>query len=231
MIDLNGKYALITGSSRGVGQQIALGLAGLGCHIILHGRTQESCDKTKELLRKSDVQVFVVYGDLSQDKQIAGLIRQVNELEVAVDILYNNAAIMSPYRSDHLEHNYQDWAESMKVNVTAPYMLCAAFIPMMLDREFGRIVNVVSGITHEPELAPYAASKAALIKLTDDLASKYNYTNLRINMLDPGWLRTDLGGEFAGNAVEDVLPGALTPALVGNKGRNGHFFKALESLM
>jgi short-subunit dehydrogenase len=229
MIDVKGKYAFITGSSRGVGQQVALGLANLGCHLILHGRTKDSCRKTQELLNDSGVEVHVVSGDLSREDQVHDLINQVRNLNVAVDILYNNAAIMTPYKANHLEHNWQDWLESMKVNVTAPYLLCTAFIPAMSDRGFGRVVNVVSGITHEPELAPYAASKAALIKLTDDLASKYKDSNLRINMLDPGWLRTDLGGEFADNAVEDVMPGALAPALVENDGANGELFKALLS--
>lgn len=228
MIDVTGKYALITGSSRGIGQQIAIGLADLNCNVILHGRTKESCATTAGLLKDKGVRVFVVYGDLSRENQVHDLINQVHDLNVPLDILYNNAAIMTPYRVNHLEHTYQDWTESMNVNVTAPYLLCTAFIPKMVERGFGRIVNVVSGITHEPELAPYAASKAALIKLTDDLASKYKDVAVRINMLDPGWLRTDLGGEFAHNAVEDVMPGALAPALVENDGANGQLFKALE---
>jgi NAD(P)-dependent dehydrogenase (short-subunit alcohol dehydrogenase family) len=108
------------------------------------------------------------------------------------------------------------------------YKLCAAFIPLMIENGFGRVVNLTSGIKHEPELAPYAASKWAVNKLTDDLASKLENTGVRINLLDPGWLRTDLGGSSAQNPVEDVLPGALAPVLMENDGPNGEYFSALD---
>jgi NAD(P)-dependent dehydrogenase (short-subunit alcohol dehydrogenase family) len=117
---------------------------------------------------------------------------------------------------------------SFKVNVYAMYKLSAAFIPPMIENGFGRVVNLTSGIKGEPQLAPYGASKAAVNKLTDDIASKLENTNVRINTLDPGWLRTDLGGTYANNAVEDVLPGALAPVLIENDGPNGQFFSALD---
>jgi NAD(P)-dependent dehydrogenase (short-subunit alcohol dehydrogenase family) len=98
----------------------------------------------------------------------------------------------------------------------------------MIENGFGRVVNLTSGIKGEPQLAPYGASKAAVNKLTDDIASKLENTNVRINTLDPGWLRTDLGGTYANNAVEDVLPGALAPVLIENDGPNGQFFSALD---
>nr|MDA3928524.1 SDR family NAD(P)-dependent oxidoreductase [Prolixibacteraceae bacterium] len=75
---------------------------------------------------------------------------------------------------------------------------------------------------------PYGASKWAVNKLTDDLAIKLSDTNVRINTLDPGWLRTDLGGENADNPVEATMPGALAPVLIENDGVNGEFFSAIE---
>jgi short-subunit dehydrogenase len=230
-MDIKGKYAFITGSSRGVGQQIALGLADKGCHLILHGRTKESCDTTLNLLDDKKVKVFTVYGDLAIEAGVLNIIKQVQQLDVPVSILYNNAAIMTAYRKDYWQHSWDDWMESMKVNVFAVYTLCSAFIPAMLEQKYGRVINLVSGIEKEPELAPYASSKWALIKLTEDLASKYDNTPVRINMLDPGWLRTDLGGKFAHNAVEDVLPGALLPALLKNDGLNGALFRALYQVV
>ncbi|WP_205030461.1 SDR family NAD(P)-dependent oxidoreductase [Psychroflexus aestuariivivens] len=227
MIDLKGKNALITGSSRGVGQQVAQGLANLGCNIIVHGRTRESCTKTLDMLEKFEVNTYCVFGELSDESQMDHLINQVKDLKISVDILYNNAAIMSPYRPDFWSHSYEDWMSSFKVNVYAMYKLSAAFIPAMIENGFGRVVNLTSGIRHEPELAPYAASKWAVNKLTDDIAIKLEKTNVRINMLDPGWLRTDLGGSSADHAVEEVLPGALAPALIENDGPNGHLFSAI----
>ena len=86
---------------------------------------------------------------------------------------------------------------------------------------------MTSGIKDQPELAPYGASKWAVNKITDDLAIKLIDTGVRINMLDPGWLRTDLGGSNAEHPVEAVLPGALAPALIDDNGPNGDLFSAI----
>jgi 3-oxoacyl-[acyl-carrier protein] reductase len=228
MIDLKGKNALITGSSRGVGQQLAQALAKLGCNVIVHGRTLESCTKTLALLKNLNVKVFCVYGELSEETQVNLLIKQVKDLNIRVDVLYNNAAVMTPYHKNYWEHNWDEWMLTMKVNVCAMYSLCRAFIPAMIENGFGRVVNVTSGIMNEPELAPYGASKWAVNKLTDDLAFKLKNTNVHINTLDPGWLRTDLGGPNADHAVEDTLPGALAPALVDNDGPNGKCFSSID---
>ena len=228
MISLKGKNALITGSSRGVGQQLARALAQLGCNIIVHGRTLESCTKTLVLLKNSEVKVFCVAGELSDEKQVNDVIKQVRALNIQVDILYNNAAIMTPFYTDYWNHSWDEWMLTMKVNVFAMYSLCKAFIPDMIENGFGRVINLSSGIMNQPELAPYGASKWAVNKLTDDIAFKLRNTKVRINTLDPGWLRTDLGGPNADHPVDAVLPGALAPALVDDDGPNGEFFSAIK---
>ncbi len=228
IIDLKSKTALITGSSRGVGQQIALGLAKMGCNIILHGRSKESCTTTLNLLDAYDVELYAVYGELSDEQQLKGLIDQVKALPIHVDILYNNAAIMTGFQSDIWNHSWHDWMETFKVNLFAMYSLCGAFIPAMIENGFGRVINLTSGIKDTPELAPYGASKGAVDKLTEDISVKLKNTGVRINTLDPGWLRTDMGGENGEHAVEAVLPGALAPALVVDDGPNGQFFSAIN---
>jgi len=228
MISLKGKNALITGSSRGIGQQIAQGLAKLGCNIIVHGRTQESCSKTLELLEKFDVKIYCVYGELSEEELVNQVIEQVRDLKIKVHILYNNAAIMTPRHEDYWSHSWKEWLDTYKVNVCAMYSLCSAFIPGMIENGFGRVINLSSGIKDQPELAPYGASKWAVNKLTDDIAIKLENTGVRINTLDPGWLRTDLGGPYADHPVDAVLPGALAPALIADDGPNGQFFSAIE---
>jgi len=228
MIELKDKNALVTGSSRGIGQQIVEGLAKLGCNVIVHGRTKESCTTTLQILEKYPVKKYCVYGELSDENQVNDLIKQVQSLNINIDILYNNAAIMTPFQNDYWKHSWEDWMISMKVNVFAMYSLCRAFIPQMIANGFGRVINLTSGIKEEPELAPYAASKWAVNKLTDDISVKLKGTGVRINTLDPGWLRTDLGGEFADYPVEAVMPGALAPALIDDDGPNGTSFSAIN---
>ena len=136
---------------------------------------------------------------------------------------------MKTYHPNIWEHTREEWLETFKVNVFAVYDLCSAFIPDMIKNGFGRVVNLTSGISGEPELAPYGASKWAVNKFTEDIAVKLENTGVRINTLDPTWLRTDLGGENADNPVEAVLPGALAPALIDNDGPNGKSFSALNN--
>ncbi len=228
MIDLKAKNAFVTGSSRGVGQQIAKGLAMRGCNVIVHGRLMGSCDKTLKMLAEYPVNVYAVYGELSDEHKVQKLISEVKSLGINVDVLYNNAGLMTAFHENYWEHNWDEWALTFKVNVFAVYTLCAAFLPAMIENGFGRVVNLTSGIKDQPELAPYGASKWAVNKMTDDFAIKLNKTGVRINMLDPGWLRTDLGGENAEHPVEAVLPGALAPVLIENDGPNGKFFSAID---
>jgi len=228
MIDIKGKNALITGSSRGVGQRIALGLVQKGCNIIVHGRHEKSTKETKELLKSFPVKTYCVFGELSDENQVDGLINQVKALNISVDILYNNAAIMREAHQNIWSHTSDDWLETYKVNVVAMYKLCSAFIPAMIKNNFGRVVNLTSRIMNQPQLAPYGASKWAVDKLSHDLAFALKDTPVRINYLDPGWLRTDMGGKNAENPVEAVIPGALVPVLIDDDGPNGQFFSAMD---
>jgi 3-oxoacyl-[acyl-carrier protein] reductase len=228
MINIKGKHALITGSSRGVGQQIAVGLAQKGCNVIVHSRTKNGCAITIQMLKEYSVSVYSVFGELSNEASVHDVIRQCNALNIDIDILYNNAGMMVPYQNDIWQHSWESWMTSMKTNVFSMYTLCGAFVPKMEERGFGRVVNLISGINKTPELAPYGASKWAVIKLTEDLASKYANTNVKINALDPGWLRTDMGSQDAPNPVEAVLPGALVPALLEEDGVSGESFEALS---
>jgi 3-oxoacyl-[acyl-carrier protein] reductase len=225
---LKGKIAFITGSSRGIGQQIALGLAHQGAKIILHGRNIENTKKSQELLKDLGTEFFVVTGELSSLKDIEVMVSLIKDKFGGIDILYNNAAVSVPWKKDYWQHSETEWHHTFQINVVAMYYLCGAFIPGMIERGYGRVINLTSGIKDQPELMPYGVSKAAVDKLTDDIAIKLENTGVRINTLDPGWLKTDLGGPNAWYDVDAVLPGALVPALIDNDGPNGQFFSAIE---
>ena len=95
------------------------------------------------------------------------LISQVKALDVNVDILYNNAGLMTAFHENYYEHNWDEWVLAFKVNVFAVYTLCSVFLPAMIENGFGRVVKLTSGIKDQPELAPYGASKWAVDKITD----------------------------------------------------------------
>lgn len=224
---LENKWALITGSSRGIGQQIALGLAERKCNIIVHARKIENAEKTMGLLKASGVKTHLVTGVLDSVEGVEGIIRAVEELPVKLDILYNNAAIMSQWQS-MWQIPQCEWLRVFQTNLFAMVQLCTAFAPGMKARGFGRIINVTSGIRDTPELTPYSVSKAAVDKYSRDLAYELRGSNVLVNYLDPGWLKTDLGGPDADHEVEEVLPGALVPALLEDNGPTGQFYAAQD---
>src|SRR5258708_5287795 len=134
---------------------------------------------------------------------------------------------MTPYRDPYLGTTADEFRQSFEVNVIAPIRITYGLLPRMIARRWGRIVQVTSGIEDQPELMPYAASKAALDKFVRDMAGKLRGTGVLMNLLDPGWLRTDLGGPDAPNAAESVLPGALVPVLLDGE-VHGVLFRAQD---
>jgi 3-oxoacyl-[acyl-carrier protein] reductase len=227
MKSLKNKWALVTGSSRGIGQQIALGLAAEGCNIILHGRSAASVATTQARLADAGVEVALACGALDSPEHVAAIIAAVQAGPGRVDILYNNAAIMTPGLS-MWEIPHGDWLKTFQVNLYAVVQLCNAFAPAMSARGFGRIINVTSGIKDQPDLTVYSVSKAAIDKYTLDLAAQMRGSNVLVSHLDPGWLKTDLGGPNADHDVESVLPGALIPALLPDNSPNGQFYAAQD---
>ncbi|MGB5259000.1 MAG: SDR family oxidoreductase [Gammaproteobacteria bacterium] len=227
MKSLEGKWALVTGSSRGIGQQIVQGLAMHKCNVIVHGRKPENTNQTVEQLKSCGVHVHIVSGELSSREGIQSVIDGVRSGPGHVDILYNNAAVMSAWKPIW-EVTAKEWLDIFQVNLLPTIALCNAFGPEMKRRGYGRIINLSSGIRDTPNLAPYGVSKAAVDKYTRDLAAELNGSNVLVNYLDPGWLQTDLGGEHATYPVEDVLPGALVPALLDDNGPSGQCFAAQD---
>lgn len=224
---LNNKWALVTGSSRGIGQQIALGLAKLGCNVIVHGRTLANTEQTCALLKALPVQVHAIAGELDSQASVENIIASVRQITDRIDILYNNAAINSD-STPVFEYSIDTWQKVFQVNLYAMVQLCNAFGPGMKKNNWGRIVNVSSGIANQPEYSPYSASKAAVDKFTRDLAFEFKDTCVRVNAIDPGWIRTDLGGPNAWNAVESVIPGMLAPVIVADNEHNGEYFRAQD---
>lgn len=225
MVDVRGRWVLITGAARGIGYLTAEFMAEQGCNLILHGRTLEHCEKVLNEVKAFNVEAYAVSAELSNLDAVQKMLDDIDALGVTVDIVLNNVGMQIAYRTEYFKTPVSDYAESFKINTIAPAMICYHFMPKMIERGFGRIVNTTSGIRLEPEQAGYSASKAALDKITIDLGSKVNGTDVMINLTDPGWCRTDLGGVHAPNAPESAIPGIAVGAFVDDK-KSGRYFNA-----
>ncbi len=210
MTDVRGKWALITGASRGIGRLTAEFLAKRGCNLVLHSRNLEHTDIILEELRTLyGIECYGVEAELSDFASVHRAADVIFEKNTPIDILVNNAGLQPAYRTEYLSTPAEDYTLAFGVNTIAPMLLCYRFLPLMKIRGFGRIVNTTSGIDGEPEQAGYSAAKAALNKVTRDLARTVDGTDVMLSLADPGWCRTDLGGPHAPNAPESALPGVV----------------------
>ena len=227
MIDIQGKWALVTGASRGLGFLAAQALAQRGCNVILQSRSVEHLQKAAAAISELGVEVKCVSCELAEEKSVRDMLAEIDSFGVDVDIVLNNAGLQIAYRTDYYATPVSVYTVSFAVNTIAPAMICYHFLPKMVEKGFGRIVNTTSGIALEPEQAGYSASKAALDKITIDMGKNVNGTDVCINLVDPGWCRTDLGGPNAPNSPESAIPGVIVGAFVNDK-KSGRLFRAQE---
>lgn len=225
MVNVKGRWALITGASRGIGYLSAIFMAQQGCNLILHSRKAEHTEKVLAEVRALGVEAYAVAAELSDLDAVAAMLKEIDEKGTVVDIVLNNAAVQIAYRTEYFTTPVSDYTESFKINTIAPAMICYHFMPKMIQRGFGRILNTTSGIRLEPQQAGYSASKAALDKITIDLGSTVEGTDVMINLTDPGWCRTDLGGPHAPNAPESAIPGIVVGAFVDDR-KSGRYLNA-----
>ena len=225
MVNVKGRWALITGASRGIGYLSAIFMAQQGCNLILHSRKSEHTEKVLAEVKALGVEAYCVSAELSDLDAVAAMLKEIDEKGTVVDIVLNNAAVQIAYRTEYFTTPVSDYTESFKINTIAPAMICYHFMPKMIERGFGRILNTTSGIRLEPQQAGYSASKAALDKITIDLGSTVEGTDVMINLTDPGWCRTDLGGPHAPNAPESAIPGIVVGAFVDDK-KSGRYLNA-----
>lgn len=225
MVNVKGKWALLTGASRGIGYQAAKVMASYGCNLVLHSRSAEHCQKVLEEVRALGVEAYCVEAELSDLESVKRMLKNIDDNGTQIDIVLNNAGVQVGYRTDYLETPMSDYETSFVINTMAPMLICYHYLPKMEKTGFGRIVNTTSGIALEPEQAGYSASKAALDKVTIDLGSKYEGSDILINLTDPGWCRTDLGGAQAPNSPESSVPGVVIGAFIDD-GKSGRCFAA-----
>ncbi|SET34341.1 Short-chain dehydrogenase [Natronincola peptidivorans] len=217
MVDVRGRWALITGASRGLGYETAVFMARHGCNLILHSRKLEHTKKVEEEVKALGVEAYCVQAELANHQEVVAMLDEIEAMRIPIDIIFNNAAVQIAYRTDYWKTPMEDFDLSFRINFIAVATICYRLIPKMIQRGFGRVINTTSGIKDEPEQAGYSASKAALDKFTKDLGTKLEGTDVMINLTDPGWCRTDLGGPNAPNSIESSIPGIVVGAFLDDK--------------
>jgi short-subunit dehydrogenase len=197
MNTLRGKTALITGASRGIGIHIAKALANQGMNLVLVARNAESLKKTSTVLKSSSVKIFTVAADVGNINQLSNLVDEVDTLANGIDILINNAGIdvCVPYH----EMKTDDIDQIIKVNLIAPMILSKLFLPKMIERGEGHIVNIasLSGLVGTPYEEAYTASKHGLVGFSRSLritAMGESYP-VGISVICPGFI-SDTGMWF-----------------------------------
>lgn len=227
MLNVENRWCLVTGASRGVGREIANRMASLGVNLILQSRSRKHSEEIASLARIRGVEVLPVACDLENPESIRTMLVEIDATGQNIDLVFNNAGQMSHYFSDYTKNTLEDFRQAMAVNFFAPVQIAYHFLPKMIQNGFGRMLLTTSGIANEPELAGYACAKAALSKFVRDFACKLNGSDVMMNLMDPGWLRTDLGGSNAPNDVSSVVPGALVGNLLDD-GKSGRLFTAQD---
>ncbi len=207
MAGVEGRVALITGASQGIGRACALLLAAAGARVALCARNQEKLQQVAAEIASAggDAEVFKI--DVANEEEIKVGVKAVIAHFGKIDILVNNAGVTRDQLVMRMKR--ADWDEVLNTNLTAPFLLTQAVIGSMLKQRWGRIINITSifGQIGQAGQANYAASKAGLIGLTMAVAREVASRNITVNAVAPGWIET---------AMTSVLPDELKESMVKN---------------
>jgi len=207
-MSLKGKVAIITGGGRGLGRATALAMAREGARVAVMARTEEDIAAVVGHIKAKGGQVLAISGDVSQEADVARLVKETVAAFSAVHVLVNNAAVIGPPRF-LADADVTAWEETLNVNLTGAYLCTRAVAPMMAEQRKGKIINITSGLGQMayPRFCAYAVSKAGLIQLTRSLAEELREHNIQVNAIDPGVMDT---------AMQDAIRG-LGPAVLGTE--------------
>ncbi len=189
---LCGKTAFVSGSGANIGRGIAVHLAKLGCNVIVNGSTNEdAAQETAELVTKAGTEALVVMGDVGHREHLTAMAEKALARFGAVDILVNNAS-RRPHKP-FLEMTDDDWHGVVDPALTGAFYTCRAFLPGMVDRKWGRIINFagMKAINGYFEGAPISAAKHAVWGLTKALSTEFAPKGITTNILSPGQIRKD----------------------------------------
>jgi 2-deoxy-D-gluconate 3-dehydrogenase len=188
---LDGRVALVTGASRGLGAAIAKALAEAGAHVVVHASREAPHAVASALANACGVRTAPVTADLANPQSADRLIAEAAAALGPIDILVNNAGIIRRAPAD--EHGDADWDDVIAVNLTSTFRLCRAAGRSMLARGRGKIINVASLLSFQGgvRVPAYAAAKGGVAQLTKALANEWAARGVNVNAIAPGYMRTD----------------------------------------
>jgi len=189
MFDLSGKVAVVTGANTGIGQAIALALAGAGADIAAVGRS--SCDETVAQVEALGRKAVFLQADLSTIASVGAIVEQAVAQLGGLHILVNNAGIIR--RADSVDFTEADWDAVIDTNLKSVFFLCQAAGKHMIDQGHGKIINIASMLTFQGgiRVPSYTASKSGVGGLTKLLANEWSAKGVNVNAIAPGYIETN----------------------------------------
>ncbi len=186
------KVAIVTGASRGIGRAISIALAKEGATVVLAARSIQKLQETADQVTQAGGKAEIVVTDLSEEESIKNLVKVTNEKFNRLDILVNNAGVT--HSAKLKETKTEDWDRCFLVNARAPFILCREALPLLEKADAAYIVNIASvvGVKGYPLQSAYTASKHAIRGMTISLAEELKDSNIRVHLLCPGGVDTEL---------------------------------------
>lgn len=223
--------ALVTGANRGIGLEIARQLATLGNLVVLGSRDISLAETAAKSIQSKTCLVIPAQLDVTDHNSVDKVFRMIRSNYGRLDILVNNAGILIDETDLPSKIDPDVVLKTFETNVLGPLRMCEAAIPLMKQNHYGRIVNVSSGagqlesLTESLYSPAYSLSKANLNALTIMLAREMRGTNVLVNSMSPGWVRTDMGGPNAPRSVKQGADTAVWLATLPDGGPTGGFFQ------
>ncbi|MCT8334744.1 SDR family NAD(P)-dependent oxidoreductase [Leptospira sp. 85282-16] len=221
------RIALVTGANRGIGKQVSIDLAKQGIYVLIGARNPGEAEDTLAAV-KAVGKGEILSLDVSKEHSISAALDTITGSFGKLDILVNNAGIFADPGS-FFDTTSEDLHRTLLVNLYGPLRLIQTFLPMMIQNNFGRIVNVSSGMGQLSDMGggypAYRISKTAINALTNVASAEAVGKNIKINSVCPGWVKTDMGGASATRPVEKGAETIVWAATLPDGGPTGKFFR------